>query len=502
MTKPPTVADLMHDPVLDGVQLLAGSAGSEHVVTDVHFLGPLPEHVDGQLVVCDEAAVTPSYRLDALVRRADTAGAAAILVVGTTMPLLSGIRLAERLELPVLTVAAPEPVRLVQELTVRVRTPELARARTVDSILRQLSVKRTGQEMLQAAEGVLGTRLALVAVDGAAILGEPWHGEPGLHLDQPVPQRGEHVLIHPVLDPQVNRLAGWLVCKFERAADTRIDVLAAALAMTEPFLRSWLSGQRAEIERDTAFKSHVLAEILTGSDSVSRDVVEHAMSLGWRLSEWHVGIHVLATGTPGPSDRRDPGEHLAETLTDRGIPIVAAIKRGGGWLLWTTEGSESDPSAARQLVRTVRVAVADLPRDWGLAVGIGRPGHGPAGLADTLRQARDAADLARSHDFRPAVEHADELGVARLLATWQRSEVTRAFAETALAPLRDSEALLETLRAYLEGGCSVVLTAEALGVHRNTVTTRVQQIRDKLGLDLDEPSQRLALQVACRAIDR
>jgi DNA-binding PucR family transcriptional regulator len=59
---------------------------------------------------------------------------------------------------------------------------------------------------------------------------------------------------------------------------------------------------------------------------------------------------------------------------------------------------------------------------------------------------------------------------------------------------------LTTLRAYLESGGSVVLTAQALGVHRNTVSTRVQQVRDRLGVDLDDPSQRLALQVACRAL--
>jgi purine catabolism regulator len=246
----------------------------------------------------------------------------------------------------------------------------------------------------------------------------------------------------------------------------------------------------------------VLAEVISGRDSVGRDIVENAMSLGWRLSSWHIGIHVLATGSPVPPDRRRPAEQLAAALAERDVAVVAALKRGRGWALWISSDSEPDSGAARQLLRTVRVAVADLPRDWGLAVGIGRPARGPGGLADTLLEARDAADLARSHDFRPAVEHADELGVARLLATWQRSEVTRAFAETALAPLGDSESLLLTLRTYLESGGSVVLTAESLGVHRNTVTTRIQQIREKLGLDLDDPSQRLALQVACRAIDR
>ncbi|NEA42870.1 PucR family transcriptional regulator [Streptomyces sp. SID11385] len=136
--------------------------------------------------------------------------------------------------------------------------------------------------------------------------------------------------------------------------------------------------------------------------------------------------------------------------------------------------------------------------------GIGRPCAGPGGLADTLTEARQAAQLALTRESRPAVEHADELGVARLLATWQQSEVTRAFAETALAPLRAPEHahLLTTLRVFLEQGGSAAATARALGLHRNTVATRLHQIRERLPLDLDDPTRRLALHMACRTLTR
>ncbi len=238
---------------------------------------------------------------------------------------------------------------------------------------------------------------------------------------------------------------------------------------------------------------------MTCGESVSRGVVEGALSVGWRLQDWHVGLHVVT----GPADQEDHGtvvDQLRTTLEAHDVHVVTAVDRGDGWALWTSTEAEPAPAQARHLLRGLRLAVAALPQDWGVVAGIGRAHPGPGGLAETLREARDAAELARSHDFRPAVEHSDELGVARLLATWQRSDVTRAFAETALAPLRESAPLMATLRAYLESGISVVDTAHALGVHRNTVTTRLQQVRERLGLDLDDPSQRLALQVACRVV--
>ncbi|MFH8444344.1 helix-turn-helix domain-containing protein [Streptomyces sp. NPDC018026] len=43
-------------------------------------------------------------------------------------------------------------------------------------------------------------------------------------------------------------------------------------------------------------------------------------------------------------------------------------------------------------------------------------------------------------------------------------------------------------------------TVRALGLHRNTVAARLRQVRGRLGVPLDDPSNRLALQMACRAM--
>ncbi|MEU6009599.1 helix-turn-helix domain-containing protein [Streptomyces sp. NPDC047453] len=56
----------------------------------------------------------------------------------------------------------------------------------------------------------------------------------------------------------------------------------------------------------------------------------------------------------------------------------------------------------------------------------------------------------------------------------------------------------ERLAAALGG--ELVATGRALGLHRNTVTARLRQVRDRIGVDLDDPGHRLALQMACRAV--
>lgn len=175
MSAAPRVADLLLDPILDGIQIVAGSAGVERRVTDVLWYEGDFEQVEGALMICGEAHVSPPYRLDALVRRAQEARAAALLVVaGPAHPLLSSMRLADRLEIPVLWLDTREPVRLMLELNSLVRAPETVRARTVERLLRQLAAKRSGTDILAAAETVLSVKLSLVTSDGSAIRGRKW----------------------------------------------------------------------------------------------------------------------------------------------------------------------------------------------------------------------------------------------------------------------------------------------------------------------------------------
>jgi DNA-binding PucR family transcriptional regulator len=44
-----------------------------------------------------------------------------------------------------------------------------------------------------------------------------------------------------------------------------------------------------------------------------------------------------------------------------------------------------------------------------------------------------------------------------------------------------------------------VRRAERLHLHRNAVGYRIRQIRERLNVDLHDPDQRLALQLACRS---
>ena len=92
------------------------------------------------------------------------------------------------------------------------------------------------------------------------------------------------------------------------------------------------------------------------------------------------------------------------------------------------------------------------------------------------------------------------LGLEQLLLSWTGGDTFGPAAASLLSPLSALEQ--ETLAAYLDAESSVVATAERLALHRNTVAARIQRIQSLLGADLDDPSSRLALQLACRVVRR
>ena len=89
----------------------------------------------------------------------------------------------------------------------------------------------------------------------------------------------------------------------------------------------------------------------------------------------------------------------------------------------------------------------------------------------------------------------------RLLQSWMPDGAAREAIIDIIEPLRSSDSdgqLLATLSTYLDVESNASETAARLHVHRNTVLQRLSRIRELLPIDLDQPADRLAVQVALR----
>ena len=99
----------------------------------------------------------------------------------------------------------------------------------------------------------------------------------------------------------------------------------------------------------------------------------------------------------------------------------------------------------------------------------------------------------------------DEISRQGVLALLARTDA-RAVALATLAPLArhdaaNGTALVATMRAWLEHGGQFDATAQALGVHRHTVRSRVALAERLLGRDLSGFHARADLWAALLAVD-
>jgi DNA-binding PucR family transcriptional regulator len=122
-------------------------------------------------------------------------------------------------------------------------------------------------------------------------------------------------------------------------------------------------------------------------------------------------------------------------------------------------------------------------------------------LASTYREAVRCRDGLLALGRAGEGASADELGFVGLLVGEHRD--VDGFLEATIGPVlaydaRRGTALVQTLETYFGTGGSLARTGEALHVHVNTVTQRLDRIAHLLGAGWQHPDRALEVQLALR----
>ncbi|MFC6061363.1 helix-turn-helix domain-containing protein [Streptomyces ochraceiscleroticus] len=193
-----------------------------------------------------------------------------------------------------------------------------------------------------------------------------------------------------------------------------------------------------------------------------------------------------AAGTAGSagSDERPGGPPGAGARQGAAGHTLAALVR-----LRTAGGLAPAHSAAEHLLRSPRAGS-------GAAAGIGAPREGLSELPGAWREALAAARSARAEPRLGPVAQWDAIGAYRLLTglpATQSDETIRPL----LSPAHTE--LARTAEAFLDCAGQASRTAQALGIHRQTLYYRLGRVEKLTGLDLDEGADRLLLHMALKS---
>ncbi|MCK1797349.1 helix-turn-helix domain-containing protein [Streptomyces sp. XM4193] len=470
------------------------------------------------------------WALEAALRCAWERNAACVVAPDSVMVRASTTQLAERLRLPLLTVA--DPARIALDMAVAIADTEAARARLIS----RCAVLFGERFSLRGIVGVInaevpGVIAALVTKDGHLLAGRaaadtfPPEGPHVPAVDATAGDASASTAAAATADGEVeeHRVAvavpsadgrAWatLVARVSAPGPSWTETVETILRLARAPLASAGAGSRLSLAHQGS-RDRLLMETLLGEGPLQhgRRLLPQPRANGAHGPESAVAPEELARDAGWPIDGRLVAVHLRPVQPDRDLeaasPAITAAWRedlaeaplvplANGWATWYS-GEDAHPRAVERNVRR-RLASSRIPLP--LCAGIGTEGEGMAGLRRSLREAELAAGAASGRGDQ-RVECYGELGPRAVLAALPVTELAVAARTLLAALLADpkAEVLLRTLAALLDCAGSTGQTATRLGVHRNTVLGRMERIRAK-GIDLDSPDQRLALHVACHAL--
>lgn len=485
---------LAHPDTGDLVVLSEVDVRWERVVIEVDE-GDLPDQVDSALAILISPAPRESWRLEPLLRRVRDRGFTGVALTGDSVDERVAA-LSRRIGLCVLR--SGHPTQLATACWQLIEARDALTVWAVQRVVRSIEYRAADlDDLLRHVSSSLGQAVALVGPDdvlqsagdlpSTKVLDAVSFDARWLDI---VRAGDEFAVSVPVASPSRQGLRVLLHGRDAGAAQER--AFATAVEMLMPMVAARLLIDHVDEVADISRSTSLLMDFLESKGA------DPALDRRMRARRWSTGGYHLGFQTTGRG-RIDQLEllRLINTELAKLDLDTHATARGSGVAGWLTFPHAPDRTTVTRQQRALRELHRRVSSEFDIATGVGALGDGPSGLRDTLAQAADAvrlaADRERSGWFLPI----DSLGLEQLMLAWTVGDSFTHAAETLLETLGASDR--ELLATYLDAESSVTRTAEALGMHRNTISSRVHRIQKLLGVDLHDAETRLALQLACRA---
>ena len=512
-TQPIRLNDLFRLSLTESCHWLAGD---KELPRAVHWVA-----IHRDLVQPGDILLVPASQVDnSTIREAVDQGAVAILLLGDTSP-----KLKPSDDFPVIQLPGEWDPQVVQRLLLTVlinqRAAVIERGVRIHTQLSELEAEGAGLDGLVRAMADLSGRGVIVQDKRGQVLAQctssallsiwedvlqrltPLSSLPEHFLDRKkVGLKGEMVeqeipgglvrLVGPITVAEVAR--GYLSIIALQGELDALDHLVAQHGGVVCAIE--MARHKAVREAEKRLRGDLLTAILEES-LTPRDAALWAQTMGLDLAQSHVILRFAWEGQTIPSRRR------LETL------VNGEVSRMGLRVIVNPMGSEvicicqvpSDGMRPEPALEMARRVLAQGQREYAnipIRCGIGIPAEEINSWRSSFRQAGQALEMARRLDVDRPLYYPD-LSIYRLLFQIEHNPELIAFQEETIGPLlaqENSQELLHTLEAYFEHHGNVSQTAEALYIHRNTLIYRMERIATILNRTLDDPENRLALQLA------
>ncbi|QRY61336.1 PucR family transcriptional regulator [Gordonia sp. PDNC005] len=509
-----TVADILALPVVRaGDPELLVDAGLDRVVRWVH-VGESPAVAElltgGELILTTGGPLTtdPHRFCTALA----TSGVSGLIVeLGPGLPQIPepAIRVAAEVGFPL--VALHREVRFValtehvHRVIVSEQFHEVEFARHAHQVFTELSMRRAdAEEIVGSAAELLSTPVVLEdSAHHVLALAEHGHTAAELLTGWAGRARTDGVGLAVGADGVVFARIVAPLAEPSARVSTVLERAAQALA-----LREMIERDRAALEQQA--QHGLLDDLRSARVPDEAGASARARTLGLRVARYYVPVSVgvdIEVGSDEISTRRRKVQVHDGFRHALGLARLTAISTvTGTGLNAVIACTGSDPNAA--IDKAGRLVIAEVGRVRGVrAVHVGagpvagRIVDAVAGLTEAEHVSAVVAAMSSGAPRVYRVADTRLRGLAAMLADDPRAS---AFARAELRPLLaapDAAEMIDLLRTFLEAAGNKTEIARRLHLSRPTLYARIAELRERLGVDLDDGESRASLHAALLILD-
>lgn len=509
------LSEILQHPSLRNIQVAAGADGLSREVSQVGMIDA-PDITDflfdGQLLVTSGYHFSQNHHLlrDLIIGMHETNASGIAIKAGryvTTLP-KTIIELADHLKVPILWTPTDDFLSLtVKRLTaviLETQNTELKQIIAINQQLSELNAQNiTYQHLLDQSAKVLETPLALLDAHFTAIYASSeWvaqreflthylRHESGIdYLNLTVPVRVEfnHQLIDilPIFSA-LNENKAFAAFVVNQDEPSSFQILKRQQVMNT----LGLANSRTDLLNETEFRNRSGFFLNVMQRGLSHEAIDNYLYNANVDNKRRYRVAILDFSEKN------------KVIESRQFEIRQQLTR---WFIFEHDWQVLTFSHRQQLVLLIDEQIDTrqflkrlydfLMQQPGLhysfTIGFSRIAESIHMLSDLYDQANNALKLtSQQHPimrFRP--KNAQEL--LHLLP----KQEARVFVEKTLGPILENAELLETLETYVFLHQNVTAVANALFVHRNTITYRLKRINELLGVDLEMPDVLVDIQLA------
>lgn len=309
----------------------------------------------------------------------------------------------------------------------------------------------------------------------------------------------------PIITP--NSHFGYLFAWEYEKTINKLDISTLKWASTIAALD--ILNKRSIANVELKYKNELLYDILKGKLNNKQTIINRGKNMGMDLDkQFYVVVfelkeliskHFKNKGLLNENIQKNYLES-AKRIIDDDI-IMGDL---GTYLIALCPTEEKDKEAIKSFSDKVLNVIDQDDRDL-VDVGVGNFQEDIINLNESYSQAKRAINVANKLKKDKQIYFFEELGVYKLLYKINTEE-KNSFLENSIIPLLNYDKahnteLLKTLRAFFEENGNLTNVAKKIYIHYNTVHYRLQRIEKITGLSLDNPDDKLNLEIALKMLN-